>query len=106
MADPVAQVHGALAVRAGPWLLLLDNAPDADTVHRLVPPRGHGHVVATSRSAAFRPAEGLPVPVLQPAAAAALLVEQTGSDGLSPRPPRSPTSWEVCRSRSPRRART
>ncbi len=36
------------------WLLILDNAPDADAVADLLPDGDSGHIVITSRSAAWR----------------------------------------------------
>jgi hypothetical protein len=37
-ADPVAQVHAALAVRRGDWLLVFDNAPSPAAVRAMLPP--------------------------------------------------------------------
>ncbi|MBT5711980.1 tetratricopeptide repeat protein, partial [Candidatus Poribacteria bacterium] len=38
----------------GKWLLILDNAPAAESVHDLLPDGNSGHVIVTSRSAAWR----------------------------------------------------
>ena len=41
-ADPVAQVHAALAARPGNWLLVFDNAPNRAAVQAALPPAGRG----------------------------------------------------------------
>jgi hypothetical protein len=50
-ADQEAAVNGVLAALAGRdgWLLVFDNAPDADSVRRWLPP-GRGHTLLTSRA--------------------------------------------------------
>jgi class 3 adenylate cyclase/tetratricopeptide (TPR) repeat protein len=38
----------------GRWLLILDNAPEAESIHDLLPDGNSGHVIITSRSAVWR----------------------------------------------------
>ncbi|MFE5082831.1 FxSxx-COOH system tetratricopeptide repeat protein [Streptomyces mirabilis] len=73
-ADPVAQVHAALAARADRWLLLLDNVADAAAVRDLLPPAGDGHVLLTTRSAHWPDTLDLEVPVLDREVAAEYLM--------------------------------
>ena len=40
--EPVASVHGVLAVYEAEWLLVFDNAPDRGSVAAYVPQRGAG----------------------------------------------------------------
>jgi hypothetical protein len=80
--DPVAIVHSALATRDSPWLLLLDNAPDAASVHHVVPPAGAGDVLVTSRSAHWPRDVGVEVGVLEPQVAAELLLAGTEDDDV------------------------
>jgi hypothetical protein len=76
-ADPIDQVHAVFAGWPEPWLLLLDNAADADAVARAVPPAGIGHVLVTSRSAIWPQADSLWVSSLDRSVAAAFLVDRT-----------------------------
>jgi len=76
--DPVAAVHGVLAVSPAKWLLLFDNAPDRASVARYVPPAGPGLVLITSRNQIWPPGVALQVPVLDPQVAADFLVSRTG----------------------------
>jgi len=76
--DPVAWVHGALAVTPARWLLVFDNAPDQASVARFVPPAGPGRVLITSRNQIWPPGQALQVPVLDPQVAAEFLVGRTG----------------------------
>jgi hypothetical protein len=76
--DPVAAVHGALAVSPVLWLLVFDNAPDRASVARFVPPAGPGRVLITSRNQIWPGGQALEVPVLDPQVAAEFLVGRTG----------------------------
>jgi hypothetical protein len=53
--DAVTAVHALLADQSQPWLLVLDNVPDAAAVRGLVPAAGGGHVVITSQATAHWP---------------------------------------------------
>ncbi|HEV3295083.1 MAG TPA: tetratricopeptide repeat protein, partial [Streptosporangiaceae bacterium] len=77
-ADPVASVHGVLAVYPAEWLLVFDNAPDRASVAPLVPPTGRGRVLITSRNQIWPLVQALDVPVLDPQVAAEFLVNRTG----------------------------
>ncbi|MEV0385821.1 tetratricopeptide repeat protein [Nonomuraea sp. NPDC050643] len=77
--DPVHQVHALLAARGDPWLLILDNVPDAAALSPLLPPGGPGHVLVTSRASNWPPGRGLELPVLEPQPASAFLL---GRDDL------------------------
>ncbi|MEW9553329.1 FxSxx-COOH system tetratricopeptide repeat protein [Nonomuraea sp. NPDC050783] len=79
-ADPIDQVHAALAARTTPWLLIFDNASDASAVQELLPPAGPGHILITSRSGAWPPAQSLELDVLDRDEAAAFLLERTADD--------------------------
>ncbi|GII79792.1 hypothetical protein Sru01_47740 [Sphaerisporangium rufum] len=79
-ADPVRQVHAALAAHPGRWLLILDNAPDPEAVHDVLPPAGDGHVLVTSRSGHWPSVQSMELPALDGEPAAAFLVERTGQD--------------------------
>ncbi|MEV4020352.1 FxSxx-COOH system tetratricopeptide repeat protein [Nonomuraea angiospora] len=79
-ADPVHQVHAVLAAHPGRWLLIFDNAPDADAARTFLPPAGNGHVLVTSRSANWPTRHGLELPVLDGDPAAAFLLERSGQD--------------------------
>ena len=76
--DPVAAVHGVLAVTPARWLLVFDNAPDRASVARFVPPAGPGQVLITSRNQIWPPGQALEVPVLDLQVAAGFLVDRTG----------------------------
>lgn len=75
--DPVASVHGTLAVFPGPWLLIFDNAPDRASVAEFLPPAGLGRVLITSRNHHWPPGLALEVPVLDLEVAAEFLVKRT-----------------------------
>lgn len=77
-ADPVVAVHAALAGRPGPWVLLLDNAPDLASVRHALPPVGDGRVLITSRSRHWPREERVEVPVLNERDAADFLMLRTG----------------------------
>ncbi|MBO3748759.1 tetratricopeptide repeat protein [Streptosporangiaceae bacterium NEAU-GS5] len=77
-ANPVHQVHAALAARPDRWLLVLDNAADVDAVREVLPPAGRGHVLVTSRSAHWPKGQALPVPVLDHQVAAGFLLARSG----------------------------
>jgi hypothetical protein len=83
-ADPVAQVHAALAARADRWLLLLDNVKDSGTVADMLPPVGPGYVIVTTRSAYWPDEVGLGVPVLEQSAAATFLLASAVPDPADP----------------------
>jgi hypothetical protein len=76
--DPVDSVHAALAARIDSWLLILDNAPDEAAVRNVLPPVGRGHVLITSRSAAWSDIIGVEVPVLERQAATEYLLARAG----------------------------
>jgi hypothetical protein len=75
--DPVASVHAVLADSPLPWLLIFDNAPDADTVQRFIPPAGPGRVLITSQHGLWPPGQGLEVPALDTGVAAVFLMNRT-----------------------------
>jgi hypothetical protein len=77
-ADPVASVHGVLAVYPAEWLLVFDNATDRASVAPFVPPAGRGRVLITSRDQIWPPGQALDVQVLDPEVAADFLVNRTG----------------------------
>ena len=83
-ADPVGQIHAALAARTDRWLLLLDNVTDAGSIAGVVPPAGSGHVVMTTRSAYWPDAVGLEVPVLEQSVAAGYLLARAAPDPAGP----------------------
>jgi Tetratricopeptide repeat len=62
------------------WLLIFDDAPDAETVYlEYLPPQDFGHVLITSRNTHFRDVAGaLPVNVFSVYEAVAFLLRQTG----------------------------
>jgi Tetratricopeptide repeat len=76
--DPVASAHAVLATRRSRWLLVFDNAPDAASVRRFLPPAGPGWVIVTSQSQHWPGQSILDVPVLQPRVAAQFLMSRTG----------------------------
>lgn len=51
--DPAAVFTAAMSQVPVPWLLVLDNAADAESTAKWVPRSGYGHVVVTSTSAAW-----------------------------------------------------
>ncbi|WP_345580095.1 tetratricopeptide repeat protein [Nonomuraea rosea] len=79
-ADPVTQVHAALAARADSWLLIIDNAIDAVALRTVLPPVGQGHVIVTSRSAHWPSIQGWEVSALDGDIAADFLISRTASD--------------------------
>ena len=81
IADPISQVHGALAVMPEDWLLLFDNVTDRSTIQRMLPPSGRGRVVITSQNPNWPPEQVLEVPVLDFDTAAAFLVNRAGAVG-------------------------
>jgi hypothetical protein len=50
--DARTTAFALLARQEDPWLLVLDNVPDAGSVNGLLPPSGNGHVLITSRATA------------------------------------------------------
>jgi Tetratricopeptide repeat len=76
--DPVASVHGVLAVFPVGWLLVFDNAPDQEAVQRFVPPAGKGRVLITSQSVVWPRGWAVEVPPLGTVVAAGFLVNRTG----------------------------
>ncbi|MFF0451547.1 FxSxx-COOH system tetratricopeptide repeat protein [Streptomyces sp. NPDC004609] len=77
-ADPVTEVHAALAARTDRWLLLLDNVTDERAIRTMLPPAGDGDILLTSRSALWPGPVDLEVPVLDREAAADYLVARSG----------------------------
>ena len=78
-ADPVKQVHAALADRATRWMLFLDNVEDpSHALRELIPPVGDGGVLVTSRSPDWPRDVGLEVDVLPVSDGAPLLLERSG----------------------------
>jgi len=75
--DPVASVHGILAVFPNQWLLILDNAPDQASVQAFLPSAGPGRVLITSQNPNWS-GRVLKVPVLATDVAAGFLVDRTG----------------------------
>jgi class 3 adenylate cyclase len=63
------------------WLLILDNAPDADAVADLLPDGNSGHIVITSRGAAWRgTAQPMPVATWPRAESIEFLRARTGDE--------------------------
>src|ERR1700690_248233 len=77
--DPVAQVHSALAVAPGRWLLIFDNAQDEASVRGVLPPTGNGRVLVTSQNPNWSTGRVIEVPVLSDDIAALFLQDRTGS---------------------------
>ena len=75
--DPVASVHGALAVFPADWLLVFDNVLNQQAAQPFLPPAGRGRVLITSQSAAWPAGQGAEVPVLDTEVAAGFLVNRT-----------------------------
>lgn len=67
-----------LAARPGDWLLIFDNAPGPAALRRVLPPAGDGQVLITSQNPHW-PTQTVEVPVLSQDAAAAFLLNRTGS---------------------------
>ena len=61
-ANPVQQVHAALAVRPGRWLLLMDNIIDPGALRTVMPPAGNGHVLVTSQNPHWPAEQAVAVP--------------------------------------------
>jgi len=80
-ADPVAQVHGALAARPGDWLLIFDNVPAPGAVEAVLPPAGGGRVLITSRNPLWGAGQTIEVPMLGQRVAAAFLIDRTRGVG-------------------------
>ena len=76
--DPVASVHGVLAVFPADWLLVFDNVLNQQAVQPFLPPAGRGRVLITSQSAAWPAGQGAEVPVLDTEVAAGFLANRTG----------------------------
>jgi DNA-binding SARP family transcriptional activator len=55
ISDAVAAVHALLADQPRPWLMILDNVPNASSARGLVPAAGDGHVLITSQATAHWP---------------------------------------------------
>lgn len=77
--DPVAAVHAMLARQETTWLLIFDNAPEAASLERFLPPTGPGQILVTTQSQHWPPGCSLEVPVLDTRAAAEFLTSRTGS---------------------------
>ncbi|MET7395216.1 tetratricopeptide repeat protein [Dactylosporangium sp. NPDC005572] len=81
--DPVARVHGALARRDKPWLLILDNVRDHAAARRwLPPPKGNGHVLVTTRDGHWPAAQAIHLDGLPRSVAAQFLLNQAGEYDL------------------------
>jgi tetratricopeptide (TPR) repeat protein len=81
--DPVATVHAMLAVRPDRWLLIFDDAPDAEALDRLMPASPNGDVLVTSRNPGFgAPDVAMRVPELDVQAASEILAQRTNSTDL------------------------
>ena len=76
--DPVASVHGVLAVYPAEWLLVFDNTPGRASVEKFLPPAGRGRVLVTSQNPNWPPGQVLDVPVLDIEVAAEFLAARTG----------------------------
>lgn len=74
--DARTTAFGLLAKQSEPWLLVLDNVPDAGSANGLLPPAGAGHVLITSRATAWL--DSTTVKPLGPDAAIELLTSQSG----------------------------
>ncbi len=73
-------VRGTLEARTG-WLLVFDNAPNPKAIESYMPHGSAGHVVVTSRYAAWgRLARPLPVRVWQPRESVEFLLKRTGHE--------------------------
>lgn len=80
-ADPVQQVHAALADRPGRWLLLMDNVIHPSALRTVMPPAGNGHVLVTSQNSDWPAEQAVAVPVLnQDAATDFLLAHANDTD--------------------------
>jgi hypothetical protein len=75
--DPVASVHGMLAVFSAEWLLVFDNAPDRAVVEGFLPPAGRGRMLITTQNQDWPPGQALQVPVLDTEVAAGFLINRT-----------------------------
>ena len=73
-------VRGALEQRTE-WLLVFDNAPDPNAIESYIPHGSAGHVVVTSRYAAWGGvARPLPVKVWEPRESVEFLLKRTGQE--------------------------
>jgi len=83
-ADAAGWAMGWLQAHDG-WLLILDNVEDPADIEPLLAQLGGGHVIITSRRDAdwTRLADPVRLDVLDPAAAAQLLVRRTGQHGTA-----------------------
>ncbi|MEU6721096.1 tetratricopeptide repeat protein [Nonomuraea sp. NPDC046802] len=79
-ADPVHQVHAVLDTYPGRWLLIFDNAPDADTLQAFLPPTGSGHVLITSRWGSWPDSHSLELTALDREPATVFLLQRSGHD--------------------------
>ncbi|MFC7382163.1 FxSxx-COOH system tetratricopeptide repeat protein [Sphaerisporangium rhizosphaerae] len=80
LVDPVHQVHAALAASPDPWLLIFDNALDAEALRAFLPPVGDGHVLVTTRSGHWPTRHSMELHVLDNGPAAVFLTERTGDN--------------------------
>lgn len=74
--DARTTAFALLAKQDEPWLLVLDNVPDAASVNGLLPPGGNGHVLITSRASGWP--DSTTIQPLDPDAAIDLLTSQSG----------------------------
>jgi NB-ARC domain len=71
--DPVVRVHSALA-GFGRWLLIFDNARDAENTRSWLPTKGRGHVLVTTQDGHWPDEQAIEVGVLSIKEATALLM--------------------------------
>ncbi len=76
IADARTAAFALLAKQSEPWLLVLDNVPDAASLNGLLPPSGNGHVLITSRATAWP--DSTTIQPLDPDAAIDLLTSRSG----------------------------
>jgi hypothetical protein len=78
--DALSLLHGELAGRARPWLLLIDNVTDPALAFRLTPAAGPGHILVTSQAADWPRATAVEVAVLDRDVATAFLLDHTADE--------------------------
>jgi Tetratricopeptide repeat len=78
--DPVTAVHAVLAARPGGWLLIFDDAPDAESVAPVLPPIGNGQILITTQNPNWSGDQAVEVSVLDNGTAAKFLQTRTGDN--------------------------